>query len=374
MNSIGLGIIAADEYFKEGDRRKEREYLQARRDAELSTLGDKTEADRSGYRLRAKENTLGLDGAEDKAAADRSGNQLRAKQNTANLSMVDQQTDVARQELANRGADATTEALTKPAKQATAINNAEVNKALSEFNVEDLPRVIAEKRRAGVFSEADAATASVAKLADLIKVGDTNQVITFLNGLNDASGRSKPPVAQVGIVEQNGEKVFVAQDAQGNPIMQLSASQMQRIRDSVGKTEYKTVNAGDSLVALKDGRATPVYTAPESAKSLQAKMGPLERDVNYLTSAHGMTQQQALQHLNSAKTMSREQFILKSAQDAIALGNKPTEKDMAEFGALYDRAQRSAQPGLNNAAPPSNSQGAGTVNPQIRSLLGIPSP
>jgi len=371
MNSIGLGLIAADEYFREGDRRQVRNYQQALRDAELSNLPDRMEAERSGYRLRSTENRLGLEDAPDKAAADRSGNQLRAKQNEAGLSLVDQQTGVTRQELANRGADATTRGLTKDAERATAINNAEIGKTLSEFQVTDLPRVIAEKRRAGVFSEADAATAGIAKLADLIKIGDSNQVIAFINGLNEASGAARPRVAAVGITEQNGEKVFVAQDANGQPVMQISAGQMQRIRDSFGKTEYKTVNAGDSLVALKDGKATPVYTAPESAKSQANKMGPLERDVNYLTTTHGMTQQQALAHLNSAKTMSREQFILKSAQDSIAMGKKPTDQDMADFGALYDRAQRAQQPGLNNT--PSNSTAAGTVNPQIRSLLGIPS-
>jgi len=357
--NIGYGLAALDSYYKEGDARVQRERQTQRYDverkkaeAELSTLGDRTEADRTGA-------------------------QLRAKQNNANMGLVDAQTQNAKDRLTLEQGDLQGKLERQPAEQAAASNKAEIAKTLSEFEVQDLPRVIAEKKRAGVFSEVDAGTTAIAKLADLIKTGDSNQVITFMNAMNDINdtGKRKAPVATVGITtdEKTGEKVFVANDASGQPVMRLSQSQMQRIRDSLGKTEYKTVNAGDSVVALKDGKATPVYTAPESDKSKAAKQGPLERDVNYLTSAHGMSKDQALAHLNSAKTMSREQFILKSVQDSIAMGNKPTEADTQNFGAIYDSARRASSPGLSNApGQQSNTSPAPTMDPQIRSLLGLP--
>ena len=357
--NLGYGLAALDSYYKEGDARVQRERATQRYDverkkaeAELSVLPDRTEADRTGA-------------------------QLRTKQNTANLGLVDAQTQNAKDRLTLEQGDLQGKLERQPDEQAAAANKAEIAKTLSEFEVADLPRVIAEKKRAGVFSEVDAGTTAIAKLADLIKVGDSNQVITFMNSMNDINepGKRKAPVAAVGITtdEKTGEKVFVANDASGKPVMRLSQSQMQRIRDSIGKTEYKTVNAGDSLVALKDGKATPVYTAPESDKSKATKQGPLERDVNYLTSAHGMSKDQALAHLNSAKTMSREQFILKSVQDSIAMGNKPSEADVSNFGTLYDSARRSASPGLSNATgAQSNTSAAPTMDPQIRSLLGLP--
>lgn len=357
--NLGYGLAALDSYYKEGDARVQRERQTQRYDverkkaeAELSTLDDRT-------------------------AADRSAAQLRSKQNNANMGLVDAQTENAKNRLTLEQGDLQGKLERQPLDNAAQLNKAEVSKALTDFDVQDLPRVIAEKKRAGVFSEADASVASIAKLSDLIKTGDSNQVMTFMNAMNDTkpADQRKAPVASVGITtdEKTGEKVFVANDASGQPVVRLSQSQMQRIRDTLGKTEYKTVNAGDSVVALKDGKATPVYTAPESDKSKAAKQGPLERDVNYLTSAHGMSKEQALSHLNSAKTMSREQFILKSVQDSIAMGNKPTEADTTNFGAIYDSARRASSPGLSNTpGQQSNTSAAPTMDPQIRSLLGLP--
>lgn len=58
---IGLGLMAADEYFKEGDRRNVRDFEQKKRAAELSMLDDRVAAERSGYQLRAGQNQQGLD-------------------------------------------------------------------------------------------------------------------------------------------------------------------------------------------------------------------------------------------------------------------------------------------------------------------------
>lgn len=354
--NLGYGLAALDSYYKEGDARVQRERQTQRFDwdrqkaeSELSLLPDRTAASRAEY-------------------------QLRTKQNNAKLGLADAQAQLDTDRLRLEQGDIASRLERQPTESTAAANKAEIAKTLSEFEVADLPRVIAEKKRAGVFSEADAATAGVAKLADLIKVGDNNQVISFLNGLNDASGGGKPRVAAVGVTtdDKTGERVFVAQDAQGKPVMRVAQSQFQRIRDSIGKTEYKTVNAGDSVVALRDGKATPVYTAPESAKSQQAKMGPLERDVTYLTSAHGMSKDQALAHLNSAKTMSREQFVLNALRDK-AENNpayKPSQRDADDLGAMYDSVRRSTTPGLSNV--PSASSAPAAMDPAIRSLLGLP--
>lgn len=360
MSALGLGLIAADNYFKEGDARVQRgresqrfDWEKQRAESEMSTLPEKTEADRSGY-------------------------QLRGKQNNANIGLVDAQTENAKKKLQLEGTGLDAAQERQPLENATSRNNAEIAKTLSEFGVEDLPRVITEKRVQGVFSDVDAGTAAIAKLSDLIQQGDSAQVIRFMNAMNGAhpAGQRRADVTTVGIEQDPAtkENVFVARDAQGKDVMRMSATQMRRVRDSVGKTEFKTVNAGDSLVQIKGGVATPVYTAPESAKSTAAKQGPLERDVSYLVTQHGMTKDQALAHLNSAKTMTREQFILKSVQDSIAMGKKPTSEEVANFGTLYDSARQA--PSTSRAAPAtaptSNSPAPANLDPQIKSLLGIP--
>ena len=346
MSKLGLALIGGSAALNEFERLEDRDtarqraqkrfdWESQRADSELSTLPDKTAADRSGY-------------------------QLRGKQNNANIGLVDAQTENAAKELKLQGAGLDAAQKRQPDEIAAQANKAAVAKTLSEFDVENLPRVIAEKKLQGTFSDADVYTTSVSKLADLLATNDQNAVIRFMNGMNDAGvfGKQHAPVASVTIKQDptTKENVFVATDAAGQPVMQMGAGQMKRIRDSVGKTEYKTVNAGDSLVAMKGGQVTPVYTAPESAKSAAAKQGPLERDVGYLVNQHGMSKDQALAHLNSAKTMTREQFVLNALKEkaASSYGYKPSQKDADDFGNLYDSVRRggaTGQPGAPAAQP-----------------------
>lgn len=357
MSGLGLGLIAADEYFKEGDRRQARDYQQSLRDADLATLPERTEATRAGA-------------------------QLRTKQATSDIGLVDVRAANESKRLGMEGAGLDSAKERQPTEIATARNKAEVDNQLSQLSVEELPRAIAQKKREGVMNDAQVGVVAIAKLDGLIRLGDSNQVISFMNAMNEVApaGGKRAAVATVGVEADpaSGEKVFVAKDAQGGDVVRITRAQMERIRQAAGvggKTEFKTVNAGDSLVAIREGKATPVYTAPESEKSKGAKAGPLERDVGYLVRAHGMSENQALQHLNSAKSMSRQQFILKSVQDTLAIGKKPSDEDVRAFGELYDRAAASTpQSGGQGAAAGSNSGAKPTMptDPAIRSLLGIP--
>lgn len=346
MSKLGLALIggsaALNEYERLEDRDTSRQRAQKRFDwesqraeSELSTLPDKTAADRSGY-------------------------QLRGAQNNAGLELIGQETENAKKAQSIRSTELDAAQKRQPDELAALANKAAVAKTLSDFDVENLPRALAEKKLQGTFSDADVYTASISKLADLLATNDQNAVIRFMNGMNDAGvfGKKHAPVSGVTISQDptTKENVFVATDSAGQPVLQMSASQMKRIRDSVG-TEYKTVNAGDSLVALKGGQATLVYTAPESARSAAAKQGPLERDVGYLVTQHGMTKDQALAHLNSAKTMTREQFVLNALKEkaASSYGYKPNQKDADDFGTIYDSVRKNSQP---QGAPAPQSGGA----------------
>lgn len=352
MSALGLALIGGSAALNEYERLEDRDtarnrakqrfdWEQQRAQSELSTLPDKTAADRSGY-------------------------QLRDRQNNANIGLVDAQTENAAKKLEIEGAGLDAAKARQPDEIAAQANKAVVAKTLSEFDVENLPRVIAEKKLQGTFSDADVYTTSISKLADLLAINDQNAVIRydqnavirFMNGMNDAGvfGKQHAPVASVTIQQDptTKENVFVATDASGRPVMQMGASQMKRIRDSIGKTDLKVINAGDTLVGVKGGQATPLYTAPESAKSAAAKQGPLERDVNYLVTQHGMSKDQALAHLNSAKTMTREQFVLNALKEkaASSYGYKPTQKDADDFGAVYDSVRGHAKPAAGTPQAP----------------------
>lgn len=321
---------------------------------------------------RNKENNRRWDAGNDRDTQRFDWERKRAE---SELSLLDINSDNKRKEAEVKGLGLDLVKEMQPIEHKTKINNAEISKTLSQFGVEDLPRVISRQRAQGVLSDTDASIASVAKIGDLIELGDSSRVISFMNNMNQTIPKEyqSNPVTNVGVEkDKNGGNVFVARDANGNDVMRMSAGQLSRIRNSIGKSEFKTVNAGDSLVQIKGGVATPVYTAPESAKSAAAKQGPLERDVGYLVNQHGMSKDQALAHLNSAKTMTREQFILKSVQDSIAMGKKPTSEEVTNFGTLYDSARQAPAASRNAPAPASNSPAPANLDPQIKSLLGIP--
>ena len=323
--ALNLGLAAADQYFKADDARVLREqqrerfgWDKQRTEADLSTLPERTEANRSGY-------------------------QLQSAQNRANLDIVP--------------------------------NQAAVAKALSEFSVEELPSRIAQMRQQRIFSDVDAQTAGVAKLADLIQMGDPQQITSYLNAWRKTNPTNmKADVAQVGFTkDEKGENVFVALDAQGNPVMQMSAGQIQRIRDSIGKTDLKVLKPGDTLVGVKNGRATNMATGPvDLALAKGIKMGPLERDVDYLMTTHGKTKDEALNYLNSAKGKTKESFIQDMIKEGTRLnGRVPTNDDIKSFGDMWENVKRQTS---GSGQQQSNNPVAPTLDPRVRSLINIPSP
>lgn len=370
MSSLGLALIGANSYFKADDERIQRE----------------REAERFQWEQRREGSAQQRDAADlslipDRVGAARSGYSLQTKQNTANAGLVDSQANNAGKRLALEDADLDAKAARQPTEARTADNNAEIARVVSEFSVGDLPRAIVEKKRQGIFSDADAFKASVVKLSELIQDDDNAYIIQFMNALKrlDPNNQKIPDVANVGVEKhpQTGENIFIAKSQDGQPVFMMNAKRMARIRDSVGKTDLKVVNAGDTLVGVKGGQATALYTAPDSAKSTAAgKQGEslFKRDVDYLMAEHGMTKEQALDVVRSGKIANRGEFVKKALSNIIALNKKPTDEDITYFNNLYEKIKKlesqehqPATPGLGSNSPqPAN------MDPQIKSLIGIP--
>lgn len=364
MSTLGLALAGGAAGLREYERLQDKERHQAIEDERLARQGERFDWERQ----RAQSDLALLP---EKEEAERTSHRLKGQQNTQALGLVDLQADNLRKRLELEGMGLDSAKSLQPMESATKFNKAQVDQALSAYDVTDLPRKLAEKKMQGALSEADFAIAHFAKLAQIIRMGDSNQALSYINAVND----TLPPEKQKGRaaslqVQQGpqGEKILVAKDAQGNITHQISSRHLEQAAGLVGngaKTEYKTINAGDSLVAIKGGQATPIYTAPETEKSAAAKMGPTERDVEYLVRAHGMTPQQALSQLTSSKNMSRQQFVQKmiAEKSASNYNYKPSQQDIAEFNRLYEDIQRE---------PASNSSTQTTLDPKIKSLIGIP--
>lgn len=324
MANINLGLAAADQYFKADDARVLREQQRQQFDwnkqaaeSELSLLPDRAEAARSGYKLQGA-------------------------QNKANLDLVP--------------------------------NQAAVAKALSEYSVEELPSRIAQMRQQRIFSDVDAQTAGVAKLADLIQMGDPAQITSYLNAWRKTNPSSvKADVAQVGFRkdDKTGENVFMALDAEGNPLMQLSGSQIQRIRDSIGKTDLKILKPGDTLVGVKNGTAKPMTTAPvdpQLIKGLKGQNTPAEiQTMNWLIENKvAKDPKSAWDLVRSSREKTRSSFVLDYVSKNAGVGQD--SRTLADQGGkIYDELQRSS----GTIQPASNSGGATNIDPRIKSLIGI---
>ena len=156
------GLIALDSYYKAGDARREREYLQARRDAELSLLPDKIEADRSGY----------VDTTEENKARSTLRPQRTANQQT--------QLGLDTNDLASR-------VKSQPDELNTREDAAKIDSMLKKFSADQLPQVIGQMRIQGAIDEATARTTVFLKLDELIRTGDSQSIVNFINGVNSSN-------------------------------------------------------------------------------------------------------------------------------------------------------------------------------------------
>lgn len=347
------------------------------KDAEKDELAQEDLAKRRSYDEKVR--AAGLDMMPDRAANERAQLQLQTAQNQAGLELQTARAKLASSNLNLEQSAADFKATQQPMEQATAATNNKVAEALAQFSVDELPNVIARKKREGVFSDADAGTATVAKLADLVTTGDSNSIIKFLNGIGSISGGK--PVAKVGMVKNDkGENVLVALGADDQPVMQVSAKQMTAVRNSIGKTESKVLNGGQTLVTVKNGVATPQYTAPADPNAANNKRSEMELQFKFLTGDPAgpmMPKEAATEFIRKGSHKTPEErfylFQQELVKAAAGLGKKLDQQEINRQAAAlsgYAPGQSTAN-GLQNA-PGSNTKMPSKLNPQVNSLLGIP--
>ncbi len=375
MSGLGLGMIAGAAAIDEQKRQEIRDreaqrfnWERQQKEADLSLLGDKTDSERSRLKLGRAQSEAGLEvlpGA------------------TANTI----------QEQRNKAFGLGTEEATQDYKRRAAVSDAKVKAATAQFDDDNLVKTLAQKSVQGELSAEDQRDSVMARLAQAFDANDSNRALSFFNSVSSASGL---------IPETNGKRAVNVTVTQGQDRLHsgpgyqidfddgtnmfLSHQTMKAARDRVNGNQKLNFmhdkGTGEVLVGNPTtGRVTVAREADLSRlKSDTSRMGPLERDVSYLMQSHGMTQDQALERLNSAKTMSRQSFVLKSIENAQAMGKKVTASDEAEFGAMYDRVQSGSRPVAPAATATPAAQAPGTqapgttrpANPNILRLITAP--
>lgn len=219
MNGLGLGLVAADSFFKEQQAQKVRDYEQAKRDAELSTLPDKTAADRSGY-------------------------QLSDARNQAGARLLPQQTDNASARLGLESSDLAGQADRQPAELATKKAQAEIGLGTAQNDQANLPSSLQVKNNAlqgqlmssdaelkalpgklqraavqGILDEKGQQDVVIGTLASIIEGQDKTRALQFANQIaqmpNVLPGTNGRKIADI-VPVRSGQQI--GKDQSGNPI------------------------------------------------------------------------------------------------------------------------------------------------------------
>lgn len=354
--NLGYGLAAVDSYFKAGDERKVREYDQAKRDAELSLMPDKMEADRNRIRYESAQSSAGLETLPGQTANTLAEQTFKKNDLTA-------KTD--RQGLDN----------------AAAMSKSKVAAGTAKFDEDNLASTLDSMAVKNELSQQEQLDAVLGNLAKTFNANDKPRALAFANKIASASnilpefnGKTATDIA----VEQGSDKLntgngYRIKFSDGTDLFltqQTMNDALTRVKGNAKLHFMHDKDTGEVLVGNESTGKVTVGRQPDLSRVSNNvnKMGPLQRDVEYLVAGHGMSKDQALSHLQSAKTQSRENFILKSVENAQAMGKKVTDEDLVQFGAIYDRAGQAQQKSPNTGAP------AQASNPKIQRLIsGAPS-
>lgn len=347
MSKLGLAAIAANATLNEMQRQKEIDYGNATRESDLALLPEREASQRSGYQLQAAQNASSLSlipaATENKA--------LRFQGDTADRqfdeSTRQQREDMSRQELSGK-------------QERLPLQLDTLSKNTSESNINagiSLDSAKADQRNAAqaqANKDYSQHTEAVHAIAQAVAQGDQVSAAKLINGLISATGQAHPEVVKVvrGPHPSNpNDRMIVAVDKDGN--MVGSGFPESQLRALANQGKMATIKPGETMVQVSPNGVTPVYTAPDP-EGRAVKAGPLERDVNYLVNSHGMSKGQALDRLNTAKTMSRDKFVLDMIKEsASGSGRPPSRADIQNFGALYDSATAAASDSTYASKPAS---------------------
>lgn len=377
MANLGLGLIAADQYFKADDARKVREYEQAKRDAELSTLSDRTEADRSGYQLRTGQNRansellpgqtanarerLGLESADLQGQKERQPDEIKTKGTQAKIGLATVENDQAN----------------LPSSLQVKNNTLQGQLMTSNADLAQLPAKIQRAAVQGVLDQQGQSDVVLGTMGQLIARQDKAGAIAFANKiaqqgdiLPNTNGKTFTDIQPVrggpqgdgyNFVTSDGTSKFVPVQAIGAAMQKLKTGEYQFIHTNDGSVFAGNKTTGALTQAHQgDSKAARAQHTPAEVQTMEWLMGKgVAKDAN-----------QAWEMVRSAREKTRNAFIMDYVGKN-ALPGQDTNKLATDAGKIYDSLRPNQGP-ANPAPAPSNSPAASTMDPQIRSLLGLP--
>lgn len=383
--NLGLGLIAADSYFKEGDARKVRDYEQAKREAEVSALADRTNADRSGYQLKDVQNksnatlvpqqqanaqaTLGLAAAELAGQVERQATEIETKGINADVALSDAglaqtnqplQQKVKTDQLTSLSLTAAADVKSLPAKlQRAAVQGTLDQQGQQEVVMGNIGILLGRKDKASAIEFANA-------IAKQSNVGPKDNGKTLTDIVPVRKGQNGAPDNGYNFVTSDGETKFIPEHAIQGPVDKMKS----------GAYDHITGKDGSIFTLEKNTGATnKIYQGDLSSARNQHTPAEVQAAEWVLKNKSNPEAMAAWEKVRSTRGGQKE-FI--QALMAKSIKGGETQQELTDqtrmFGKLYDEIQggKTGAPGLQNVT--SNSGANPTIgnDPAINSLLGLP--
>lgn len=332
MSGLGLGMIAADSFFKEQEAQKVRDYEQAKRDAELSTLPDKTSADRSGYQLSDARNQagarllpqqtdnasarLGLEAGDLQGQADRQPTELAAKKAQAEIGLGTAQNDQAN----------------LPSSLQVKNNALQGQLLSSDSELKALPGKLQRAAVQGALDEQGQKDVVMGTLGGLIARQDKAGAIAFANQIaqmpNVLPGTNGRPLADIQPVRKGQ---VIGKDQSGGDIQAQGDGYLFVATD--GKSHFQPVEAIQAAMGkLKSGDYQFIHTNDGSVFSGNKQTGAVSQvhqgDQKLLRGQHTPAEVQTMEWLMS-------KGVAKDANGAWDMVRSAREKTRGAFVADY---------------------------------------
>lgn len=374
--NLNLGLAAADAYFKEGDARNLRDYEQALRKADLSTLQDRVEATRAN--------------AQDQTGAARGRIQLRPGElslATTKNSIAQGQAsgELGRQPLIEQTRDAQAHAglgtanfalQNQPTEQRIALRDLETKDKTSQFDSDNLAQTLAAKARQGQIAEHTQRQMINGILASKIGNNDPQGALQWANSVAKNEGIAQGTNGHVydNIVRiepktdpnmPEGGYMMTGKDANGSPVnIPLSESSLRAAKATMASHKWHGISTGDGGVFVLDEKTgvgkVGLAPNPQLVSARNREHDPAEvKTVKWMVENLPMfanNPEAAWKAMREARSESKPAYIRKYILQNAKSGSSSAELEK-EAGAAWDASQRAeaqptpTRPGSNSPTP-----------------------
>lgn len=266
----------------------------------------------------------------------------------------------------------------QPGLQTLERNRNKIAASTVDTEIKTLPGKIFNSLVQGAITEDQARDTVFSTIGQKVIANDKDGLLQFANGVAaipgffpNTNGKKFVDVQPIGGIENGIDTRAYRMVTSDGTYKDVPHSQLEAAMQRQKTSELKTVKPGESLVGVKGGRASVLFTAPESVKGA-SQHTPAEVQTAEWLLKNGVARNanEAWEKVRSARDKSETGFITDMmAKHKYASPEEITNLEQT-YRAMYRRIH-AGNPEVSNT-PGSNTQGVPTIGPRVKELLGIP--